>query len=222
MFKGELIRLLSNFSIALPAIAILFRLHVRSKVIYYLLVLVLISAAVDLMTALGKPNLTVSVVLINLQDLIQFLLITLIYREMYVRDYKLAVMLILAIYLLAVILNTIYFQSITVLQNYNWTLAAVLIVFMAIGWMLNVLITLPVKRLIHFGEFWINTSFFCYFSISLFLFLSANYVFKGQSLEAKIFFWSFHNVNNVLKNVLLSIGVYYFSERFADNKLQVV
>jgi hypothetical protein len=162
----------------------------------------------------SKPR----IILTNLQDILQFVLIVFIYMRMYGREYTSAFMLIIGVYLAATFVNHIFFQPITVLQNYNWTLAGLIVIFMSIGWMLHVLITLPVKKLIWYGEFWINTAFFCYFSISLFIFLSVNYVFKNQSFEAKTFLWSFHNVNNVMKNVLLSIGIYYFGDRFASNK----
>jgi hypothetical protein len=159
------------------------------------------------------------IILINIQDIFQFVSIVFIYKRMYGREYTSAFILIMGIYVAATFVNQVFFQPITVLQNYNWTLAGLIVIFMSIGWMLHVLITMPVKKLVTYGEFWINTAFFCYFSIGLFLFLSVNYVFKNQTTEAKVFFWSFHNINNVLKNILLGIGVYFFADRFDSNKL---
>jgi hypothetical protein len=209
-------------SIALPVVAGFLRLRVQAPLVYYVLVLSFTSILVDLSVGYFLAGPQSKVLLINLQDILQFFLIALMYREMYGREYRSIFAIIVVFFSTVIVANSFYFQPITELQNYSWTFAGLLIIFMSLGWMFHVLLTMPVKKLVHYGEFWINTSFFCYFSVSLFLFLSVNYVFKGQSVEAKVFFWSFHSVNNILKNVLLTIGIYYLGERFADNKLQVV
>jgi hypothetical protein len=216
----ELIKVASNFSILIPGLMCIVRLNLQNKIAYYLLILLILSGTVDIVSTIGAIDSGIRIGVVNFQDAIQFLLITVIYRQMFGGEYKSASLIMVFIYVIAASLNTLFLQPLTELQNLNWTLAAVLILFMSIGWMLHVLITMPVKKLVKYGEFWINTAFFCYFSISLFLFLSVNYVFKNQTTEAKVFFWSFHNINNVLKNILLGIGVYFFSDRFAGNKIQ--
>ncbi|HET9057304.1 MAG TPA: hypothetical protein VFN30_10720, partial [Chitinophagaceae bacterium] len=54
---------------------------------------------------------------------------------------------------------------------------------------------------------------FLYFSFNLFLFIIANYVFKNFSNEIGMTVWGFHNINNIVKNILFAVGIYYAGKK---------
>ncbi|HET9056058.1 MAG TPA: hypothetical protein VFN30_04340, partial [Chitinophagaceae bacterium] len=60
---------------------------------------------------------------------------------------------------------------------------------------------------------WITTAVFLYFSFNLFLFIMANYILKKFSAEIGMTVWGFHNINNIVKNILFAVGIYYAGKK---------
>ncbi|HET9056678.1 MAG TPA: hypothetical protein VFN30_07515 [Chitinophagaceae bacterium] len=77
----------------------------------------------------------------------------------------------------------------------------------------QLMITLPAQKIWHYSPFWINTAVFLYFSFNLFLFIIANYVFTNLPADAGMLVWGFHNVNNIVKNILFAVGIYYAGKK---------
>ena len=63
---------------------------------------------------------------------------------------------------------------------------------------------------------WINTGVLVYFCLNLFLFILGNYVLTKLDPPVSMMIWSFHNVNNILKNIFFAIGIYFFKRKVAD------
>lgn len=59
----------------------------------------------------------------------------------------------------------------------------------------------------------INTAFAFYFFTTLFLFLTADFVFTKLTANESRFFWSLHNAANIIKNLGLALGLYYSGKR---------
>ncbi|MBK7885196.1 MAG: hypothetical protein IPJ81_16440 [Chitinophagaceae bacterium] len=77
---------------------------------------------------------------------------------------------------------------------------------------------LPTVSVFRFYPFWINTAVFYYFGASFLLFISRNYIFKTQTVEFINMTWSFHNLNNIIKNILFAIGIYYAGVKPGSNQ----
>jgi hypothetical protein len=58
-----------------------------------------------------------------------------------------------------------------------------------------------------FGLLWINSGILFYFSFNLFLFVMSSYVLTHLEQELTLIIWSFHNVNNIIKNILVGLGI---------------
>lgn len=54
-----------------------------------------------------------------------------------------------------------------------------------------------------------NAAIILYFSFNSFLFFIANYIFSEMSPDESRLTWSFHNVNNIIKNFAFAAGFYY-------------
>lgn len=58
-----------------------------------------------------------------------------------------------------------------------------------------------------------NAAIMFYFSFNFFLFLIANYVLTELTPDMSRLVWTFHNVNNILKNIAFAFGFYYTMRR---------
>ena len=212
------INVISAFAFLIPlASGIMISQSAKSRIVNLLLVLFIVSGVIDLVTLYLKVSPVQSAVLINFYTVIQFFLLSVIYYELYLREHRSAFYITIAVYVVFEVLNSIFFQPFTAFQNFSWTLTAIISILYAIGWKFHVFITTPVLKMARYSHFWINTAILCYFSINLFLFILTNYVFTNMSEAAGRIFWSFHNVNNIIKNVLFAIGIYYSSSKFMES-----
>lgn len=109
---------------------------------------------------------------------------------------------------------SIFFQSINEFQSGIRVLGAVLMISFAFRYFWQMYCYLPADDLSKFLKGWINIAVFCYFSFNLFLFTCANYVFNNESTVVAMAFWSFHNLNNIIKNCLLAFGLYNGTEAY--------
>ena len=66
---------------------------------------------------------------------------------------------------------------------------------------------------------WINIGVMIYFCLNLFLFLMANHVLTRLDSETSALIWSSHNINNVIKNILFAIGIFYAKQDPVRQKL---
>ena len=206
----------SAFSAAFPLVVLLLsaRAAFKENIVNAIILLTLISASADLVSYFQNLNRTATALVFNVQDMLQFFLIAFIYYQMYLKEYKTPFYLSLSGYVVFEVLNSIFFQPVTAFQNFSWTLTGLIFILFSIGWKLNALMTTPVLKMSRYSYFWINTAILCYFAVNLFLFILTNYVFTNMTESVGRIFWSFHNFNNIVKNVLFAVGIYYFSPKF--------
>ena len=209
------ITVFSIFSFLIPLVARLVIRHQEKSIIWNLLLaLFVVSGGVDLITFFSKVSRVQSASLINSYTIIQFFLLGFIYFELYLREHRSIFYAAVGVYVVFEILNSIFLQPFNTFQNFSWTLTGIIFIMFAIGWKLHIFVTTPVLKLNKYPYFWINTAILCYFSVNLFLFILTNYVFTNMTESLGRIFWSFHNFNNIVKNVLFAIGLYYFSPKF--------
>jgi hypothetical protein len=60
-----------------------------------------------------------------------------------------------------------------------------------------------------------NGGILLYFTFSLLLFIIDSYVLETQPHSIPLL-WSFHNINNVLKNIAFALGLYLTGKRHLD------
>src|SRR5260370_9647538 len=94
-------------------------------------------------------------------------------------------------------------------QSLLWLIGDLLILANATYYYNSMYMALPTNNIFRFAPAWITIGVFYYFSFNLFLFASANFVFKDETSEVGLVFWGFHNLNNIVKNCFFAIGIYF-------------
>lgn len=107
---------------------------------------------------------------------------------------------------------TISFQSIIEYQSPIRVIGGLMMISFAARYFWQMYLYLPTEDLRGFLKGWVNMAVFSYFTFNLFLFACANYFFKNESTVVAMAFWSFHNLNNIIKNCLLAFGLYFSNE----------
>jgi hypothetical protein len=155
--------------------------------------------------------------ILNVQDFVQFGIISLIFYKMCFYEYKTTFFIALSTYVLFAFTNSLMIQPLHEFQNMTWVTGNVIFILFSVTWMLHVLVNPPVKRIAVYGHFWVNTACFVYFSMSIFLFVMTNYVFTNMSADVSRIFWSLHTLNNIIKNILFAVAMFYLSKEDGKN-----
>jgi hypothetical protein len=144
--------------------------------------------------------------IVNTFYVVQFTLLCLIYSSMLIN--KKLVIFIWISFLITFIVYSISFQPIHEYQSFIRVIGGVVIIFLAIWFFVELLRTLPTDDILTYFPMWINCAVMFYFAFNLFLFASANYMFKNEPQEISMASWGFHNFNNIVKNCLFAGGLY--------------
>ncbi|WP_079689368.1 hypothetical protein [Ohtaekwangia koreensis] len=100
-------------------------------------------------------------------------------------------------------------QNITGVQSYMITFCTVLLLGYATVYYEHLLHTSPVTVLLKYPLFWINSAVTYYYGLNFFIFIFSTYIFENLKDHEIVVVWIFHNTNNIIKNVLLAVGIYY-------------
>jgi len=210
---ADLIWYISIFSPVLPLLALTLKLRPTSqRYVNYLFLLISISFGADIMGLIEANNSRSTAFSVNIQDVLQFILLLMIYREFYVKNLKTIIGL-ATIYLGFEITNSLFYQDINSFQTWTWTFGSIIIVGMSNGYFIYMLKKTQVVNITRYAPVWINAGIVFYFTYSLYLFIVANYIFSNASDEATMAFWGFHNVNNIVKNICFAVGIYVGEEK---------
>jgi hypothetical protein len=179
------------------------RQHPRSGVYKLLALLLLLSVLSDLIIFLLAKSSISNIAVVNTYFLLLFLVLSLIYADL-LKEYKKIIFTICFLFTVFFIVNSIYIQSINSIQSYTSTISGLILLLYSILYSVFVIKFLPANNLI-----WINIGVVFYFSFNLFLFIISTYVFTNMGTYEMNALWSFHNVNNIIKNILFAVGVCY-------------
>lgn len=207
---SEIIRLASMLSVALPLIVYLVRIRNASRPVHLIGALAIVSALSDLVAYVLFTRGQSTVVLFNIYYTVLFLLLTWFYYDILLaRRSKATVLAGLVIYSLSFILVTTYFQSFFEYQTSMWSITGLIMIIYSVSYFLSLFSAQTTMS--NYGVLWINSGILFYFSFNLSLFVMSSYVLTKLEPQISMLIWSFHNVNNIVKNILLGIGVLVFS-----------
>jgi hypothetical protein len=100
-----------------------------------------------------------------------------------------------------------------------WTITGAIMIFFSISYFIYLF---SVRTSVGNDELlWINSGILLYFSLNLFLFVMSSYILTKLDSEISMLIWSFHNVNNIMKNILFGCGIYAFSRERVDENVPV-
>lgn len=214
---SEIIRMASNISLLLPLAMYLTRIKSASRQVHIIGTLIIISGVCDLVGLILFNRHQSTVVLFNIYYAILFLLLTWFYYEiLFVNTRRIMIWIGLAVYLQSFILITVFVQSFFEYQTFMWLITAIIMITYSIAYFFYSLATVPPARYFDYSFIWINNGIMIYFCLSLFLFAMGNHVLTKMDPITSALIWSSHNVNNIIKNILFSIGIYLYKRKVAE------
>lgn len=214
---SEIIRIASNLSVLFPLVAYLAKFKYATRRIHIIGGLVLVSAIFDLIGYLRFQNSEPTAVLFNTYYVFLFCLLWWFYHEVvFIGTRRLITYIGLAVYAQSFILITLFVQDFFQHQSLLWLITAIILVVFSIEYFLYLFSTGPGVNLLNYTTMWINSGVLLYFSFNLFLFIISNYIFSHEDHDVGLAVWSFHNVNNILKNVLFGIGISLQKRKVAE------
>jgi hypothetical protein len=153
---------------------------------------------------------------INLYFIVAFPAIMLFYHETLIKkSFKVLVRIFTVIFLLLASIFA-FQQGLTVVNNNSWTLSSALITitsFLFVG-DLNLMDDSNFsKNPSHETNIILNTSLALYYFVTIVIFAVTGYIFSNLSTEDILYFWSFHNVAHVLKNIGVAFAFYLSGKR---------
>lgn len=208
---SEIIRIASNVSLLVPLVAYLSRMKFASRQIHIIGILVIVSGFFDLVGFIFFSRQQSTVVLFNAYYLILFLLLTWFYYEvLFVNTRRAMVWIGIAIYVPSFILVTFFVQNFLEYQSLMWLITAVMMIMYSIAYFFYSLSAIVSSGYYGYSSIWINVGVMIYFCLNVFLFVMGNYVLTKLDPETSALLWSSHNINNIIKNILFAVGIYYY------------
>ena len=214
---SEIIRLASNLSVIFPLIVYLARIKHAPRKVHIIGLLVAASGISDLAGFVLFKEQQSTAVLFNIYYAISFLLLSWFYYDiLFIKSRRVVVLIGLAVYLQSFVLVTLFVQGFFEYQTLMWIITGVLMIVYSIAYFVYSLSILPSMNSMYYAPVWINTGVLIYFVLNLFLFILSNHVLTRLDSEMSMLIWSFHNVNNILKNILFAIGIFLYRKKVAD------
>jgi hypothetical protein len=198
----------SSLSVLIPISVYLARFRVCSRSAHVIGILLFVAAICDLAGFLLFRSGHSTAVVFNIYYSVMFLLLCRFYYEVVFRkQFRLAILLGVTVYVISFALITFYVQDFFYYQNLIWIIAGIIMILYSITCFVNSLSVIPGTQLFDNGTTWINTGVLFYFCFSLFLFSMGDYLFNKQDPQVTLLLWSTHNINNIIKNCLFAIGL---------------
>lgn len=213
----ELIRVISNISLLLPLAIYLMRIRYASRQVHIIGVLIIVSGLCDLVGLILFKQHQSTVVLFNTYYALLFFLLTWFYYEiLFVNTRRMMIWIGLAVYIQSFILITVFVQNFLQYQTLMWVITAVIMITYSIAYFFYSLSTITSAGLFGYSLLWINIGVMIYFCLNLFLFVMGNYVLTQLDAETGALIWSSHNINNIIKNLLFAVGIYFYKRKIAE------
>ena len=216
-YISEIIRIASNISLVLPLVIYFTKMKYASKRIHIVGGLIILSGICDLIGFILFSRQLPNIIVFNIYYAILFFMLTWFYYEiLFISSRRVMLWIGLGVYLQSFILITIYVQGFFEYQTLMWVITAIIMIIYSISYFFYSLSTIPTANIYGSTYIWINSGVLIYFCLNLFLFIMGNYVLTELPPEMSLLIWSFHNVNNIIKNVLFSIGIYFYRKKIAS------
>jgi drug/metabolite transporter (DMT)-like permease len=203
----------SVFSVCLPLLLIFVRRKNLSPYHIVLIMALCFAGASEGVSFYLHSNGLSNIPVINVYALIEFLVITVMYFYMFdQRKYWLRFLILLISFATYFVVDNVVIHNIHEYNGSSLTIATIVILTLSLLFYRELVLKLPAKFISKYSPFWINAAVCFYFAFSAVLFFASHYIFNSMPLESAWVFWSYHNVNNIVKNILFAVGIYYAKE----------
>ena len=207
----------SYFSVLVPLFALIAKRNFWADTLMKLLCsLVLISAFSDIISYILSKFSISNLQVGNLYCLLSFIVISLIYRQ-FLKESRTMIAIITILFVVFFGIDSFFLQKITTFQSYTRILASIICIGYAVLFYNRSNKTSPVNDPVRDSPFWINTAFWYYFTVNVFLFCASSFIFNEAPTNIAMVFWGFHNFNNIVRNLLLTLGIYLYQRERPKN-----
>jgi hypothetical protein len=205
---GEIVAHASSLSVVIPLALYLVKLRKVDRPGHIIGALLLVAAICDIAGyVLFKAGQSTAVVF-NVYYTLMFFLLSWFYHDIFFKfKNRFAITLGILVYSVSFILITFFVQDFFYYQNLIWMIAGIILIVYSIAYFLNSLASIPSIHLFDSSLTWFNSGVLFYFSFSIFLFGMGSFLFSKQDPQVTLLLWSTHNINNIIKNILFTIGL---------------
>ena len=157
--------------------------------------------------------------LYNVYDLLQFIILSWFYYDISfkktdeIKNQTKAIFVSgTTFYLLTLIaISFLYQNPVTQHQNLMWTISSMILIIYGFMYFNDLVVTLPLRKNMHIDSlFLINAGLIYFFVFTLLLFFMQEYILKNLHPDTYKLIWSYNSLNNIIKNVLIAIGLGFF------------
>jgi hypothetical protein len=214
---SEVIRVASNLSLLLPLAMYLTRMKYASRQVHIIGILLIVSGLCDLLGFILFEQRQSTVVLFNSYYALLFILLTWFYYEiLFVNTRRIMIWIGLAVYIQSFILISVFVQNFLEYQTLMWLITAIIMITYSIAYFFYSLSTITTTGFFGYSLIWINIGVMIYFCLNLFLFVMGNYVLTKLDPDTSALIWSSHNINNIIKNILFAVGIFFYKRKMAQ------
>lgn len=188
-----------------PLLAALYNYRQLDHVLKLVAVFCLFSAGLDWLSyALAHFGVHNTLFVEHIFDILSVLLFTVIYyKAFYERFFKRIALLLGGMAFIAIVLNTLFYESIWMYPSVSNTVLSLLLIILSLTYFYQLLTRQEFIHIDKQGLFWINAGVLFYFSILIFLFM----IYNKISSSAQADFIMIQSITNIISNVLFSVGL---------------
>jgi len=214
---SEIVRLTSNLSVLLPLIIYAVRFRHAPRRVHIIGTLIIVAGLCDLAGFFMFKERHSTALLFNAYYALLFFLLSWFYYEiLFISSRRVVVLVGFAVYLQSFLLVSLYIQGIFEYQTIMWIITGVIMIIYSISYAFYSLTIPPNVNSRYYGPVWINAGVLIYFVLTLVLFALSKYALNHAEPAQSAMLWSFHNLNNILKNILFGIGIYFYKKKNVD------
>jgi hypothetical protein len=181
--------------------------HVLKIRQYQLLgILFLVSAVADIVGYILIKGQISNHIVNNIYFLVSFVILSLMYAQP-LSDARPSIYSFIGVAFCLFVWETFGLQTVVGAQSYVATFSAILSIGYSIVYYDHLFSTMPAINIMRAPFFWINTAVTYYFGLNLFLFIFSTYIFENLKDEEILCIWIFHNLNNIIRNILYATGL---------------
>lgn len=210
---SEVIRMLSTFSVLIPVLLYSIKFKGLSRPIHVIGLLLIMSGLSDAFGMYLSARQMSTVYLFNSFYLLNYVLLIIFFYQVFVNlKHRTVLQYLVIAFAIGFVTITASIQPFSEYQTLVWVMVAITMILCSIIYLLNSFTEFRYEPVSNEPLILINSGILIYFILNLFLFIMGNYVLTRMDKELSSMVWSFHNVNNIIKNVLFAIGIYTFDQ----------
>jgi hypothetical protein len=196
----------SNFSATIPLVLGLLQLRKRHSGERLLLILITVALLTDttsfILVYFFKSN---AGFLSSVYRVLEFIFLALMYRSYFSNRWQKTAMLSLIYFFVGLQVVGLFLTHSDIVKSYSTVFSSITFITLSIAFFFKLMKDLPTLHLQRLAMFWINTAILVYFSGNFFLFLMNDYLVNVMHDNLMVY-WSFHNMLNIIKNLLFAIA----------------